>query len=248
MSAPDSQAGLPRWARRGADGMIEVDPDQAYPLYLGLLGVADARPVLARGRPPLPDRRPQGAVGTPLGIRILARLRPLGAVARAAGRRRGPGGGDVPHVLCPHRRPRPERVGDGDRSVPQAPVHRQRLGLVGVEPYLQRARRLHRRRFGQPGAGPRRQHLPQLGRPLQLHRRRRQRRLRADGLLHRHRRDRGQAAEIDRDLARLRARNLGVHRRGRRRLRVHRPRPGRGHRRRHRPDRDRRRRRAASRF
>ena len=39
MSAPDSQAGLPRWARRGDDGMIEVDPDQAYPLYLGLLGV-----------------------------------------------------------------------------------------------------------------------------------------------------------------------------------------------------------------
>lgn len=35
MNAPE----LPRWARHADDGFIEVDPDQAYPIYLALLGI-----------------------------------------------------------------------------------------------------------------------------------------------------------------------------------------------------------------
>ena len=34
-----STAELPRWATRADDGFIEVDPDQAYPVYLALLGI-----------------------------------------------------------------------------------------------------------------------------------------------------------------------------------------------------------------
>ena len=71
MSAPDSQAGLPRWARRGDDGMIEVDPDQAYPLYLGLLGVQTLDQFwLEVGRRCLTADL-KARLGTPLDIRIL---------------------------------------------------------------------------------------------------------------------------------------------------------------------------------
>ena len=67
-------ADLPRWARRGADDMIEVDPDLAYPIYLALLGInlddVDRFWVEVARRCLTTDLK--ALLGTPLCVRILA--------------------------------------------------------------------------------------------------------------------------------------------------------------------------------
>jgi hypothetical protein len=73
VSTPDSQAGLPRWARRSADGLVEVDPDVAYPVYLALLGIdldeVDQFWLEVARRCLTTDLKAR--LGTPLAIRIL---------------------------------------------------------------------------------------------------------------------------------------------------------------------------------
>ncbi|HYN37892.1 MAG TPA: hypothetical protein VES39_01430 [Rhodospirillales bacterium] len=68
MSAPT----LPRWARRGDDGVIEVDPDQAYPVYLALLGIDldDADQFWAEVARRCLTADLKTLLGTPLAIRI----------------------------------------------------------------------------------------------------------------------------------------------------------------------------------
>jgi hypothetical protein len=85
VSAPDSQAGLPRWAKRGDDGMIEVDPDLAYPLYLRLLGVQTLDQFWLEVARRCLTADLKALLGTPLAIRILEGSGRYALAAVAAG-------------------------------------------------------------------------------------------------------------------------------------------------------------------
>jgi hypothetical protein len=72
VSAPVGQAGLPRWAKRDADDMIEVDPDLAYPVYLALLGVQALDQFWLEVARRCLTTDLKALLGTPLCVRILA--------------------------------------------------------------------------------------------------------------------------------------------------------------------------------